>query len=400
MTDQPQNEQRPGQPQNKRQQRPKGRGHGEGSVFERKTGDRNKPWVAQVPLGGGQKRTVGYYATRQEAIAAKNKALHEIEQLKRVKNTRQTLEQYLEYWFEHVHRLPIRLSTYVQHRSILRCHILPTLGHIPLQKLTARDVQQLISKLQAHLSAGRVRTIHALLHQALEYAVHTDLLNMNVCDRVTLPRLETKERPVLTEAQAQQFIRAAKDSDLEALFIVTLTTGLRHGELRALRWQQIDLEQGKLHVRHSASDIDGHGTVESEPKSHTGRRTIVLHAFVVETLKRHRLSQLEYRHQKGEAWKDLDLVFPSRTGNYFCKNTLYHNFARILSKAGLPPMRIHDLRHSAATILLAMGVNIKVIQEILGHSNVSLTLRVYSHVLPGMQAEAMQKWGNVLGETR
>lgn len=398
MTDQPQNEQSQGQPEKKRQQKPKSRGHGEGSVFERKTGDRNKPWVAQVSLGQGQKRTVGYYSTKPEAIAAKNKALQEIEQLKRVKNSRQTLGQYLEYWFEHVHRLPIRLSTYVQHRSILKCHILPTLGNIPMQKLTTRDVQQLVSKLQERLSAGRVRTIYTLLHQALEHAINEDLLSNNVCDRVTLPRLETAERSVLTQKQAQQFVEAAKDSDLEALFIVALTSGLRHGELRALKWQQIDFEQGKLHVRHSAGDIDGYGTVESEPKSNNGRRTIVLHVFVVETLKRHRLNQLECKRQAGSAWKDLDLVFPSRTGNYFCKNTLYRNFAKTLNKAGLPPMRVHDLRHSAATILLAMGVNIKVIQEILGHSNVSLTLKVYSHVLPGMQAEAMQKWGNVLGE--
>lgn len=397
MTDQSQR-QLPEQPAKKRQQKPKGRGHGEGSVFERKTGDRNKPWVAQVSLGQGQKRIVGYYATKQEAIAAKNKALQEIEQLKRVKNSRQTLRVYLEYWFEHVHRLPIRLSTYVQHRSILKCHILPALGDLPLQKLTARDVQQFISKLQEHLSAGRVRTIHALLHQALEHAVNEDLLNANVCDRVTLPRLETKERPVLTQQQAQQFVQAARKSDLEALFVVALTTGLRHGELRALRWQQIDFEQGKIHVRRTAGDIDGYGTVESEPKSQKGRRTIIVHAFVLEILKRHRLNQLECRLKAGSAWRDLDLVFPSKTGNYFCKNTLYRNFAKILNKAGLPPMRVHDLRHSAATILLAMGVNIKVVQEILGHSNVSLTLKVYSHVLPGMQAEAMQKWENVLNE--
>ena len=299
-----------------------------------------RAWVAQVPLGGGKKRIVGYFATKQEAIVAKNKALQEIEQLKRLKNSRQTLEQYLEYWFEHVHRLPIKLSTYVQHRSILKCHILPALGNIPMQKLTARDVQQLISRLQERLSPGRVRTIHALLRQALEHAVNEDLLNNNVCDRVTLPRLETKERSVLTQAQAQQLIQTARDSDLEALFIVALTTGLRHGELRALKWQQIDFEQRKLHVRHSAGDIDGYGTVESEPKSHKGRRTIVLHTLVVETLQRHRLNQLKHRLQIGNTWRDLNLVFPSRTGNYFCKNTLYRNFAKMLSNAGLPPMRI------------------------------------------------------------
>lgn len=227
---------------------------------------------------------MGYYATKQEAIAAKNKALHEIERLRRVKSSRQTLGEYLEYWLEHVHRLPIRLSTYVQHRSILKCHILPALGNIPLQKLTARDVQQFVSKLQERLSAGRVRTIHTLLHQALEHAVNEDLLSINVCDRVALPRLETREMPALTQRQAQQFVQAAKENNLEALFVVALTTGLRHGELRALKWQQIDFEKGKLHVLRSASDIEGYGTVESEPKSQKGRRIIILHSFVLEIL--------------------------------------------------------------------------------------------------------------------
>src|SRR5260370_19644250 len=128
MTDQLLNEQPQEQPAKKRQQRPKGRGHGEGSVFERKTGDRNKPWVAQIPLDRGQKRIVGYYATKPEAIKAKNKALQEIEQVKRVSNSRQTVREYLEYWLENVHRLSVRLSSYVQTLSMVKCHIFPALG--------------------------------------------------------------------------------------------------------------------------------------------------------------------------------------------------------------------------------------------------------------------------------
>ncbi len=398
MTDQPHDKQPQEQPEKKRQQKPKSRGHGEGSVFERKTDDRNKPFVAQIPLGRGQKKIVGYYATKQEAIVAKNKALQEIELVKRVRNSRQTLGDYLEYWLENVQRLSVRLSSYVQTRIMVNCHILPALGNIPIQKLTVRDVQRFVSKLQETLSAVHVRNVHGILHKALKKAVSEDLLRENVCDRVTLPRLETTERQALTQSQARQLIRAAKGSNWEVLLIVALTTALRHGELRALRWRDIDMDTGELHVRHTAGRVPGYGYVESEPKSKKSRRTVVLHAFVIETLKSHRVAQLEQRLKVGSTWQDRDLVFPGKTGNYFHKNTLYSNFHKILAKAGLPLMRIHDLRHSAATILLAMGVNIKVVQEILGHSNISMTLGIYGHVLPGMQEEAMKKWGNVLGE--
>lgn len=396
MTDQHLNEQE--QPEKKRQQKPKGRGHGEGSVFERKGGNRNKPWVAQIPLGGGKKRIVGYYSTKQGAITAKNKALQEIELMRRVKNSRQTLAMYLEYWLEHVQKNAVKLSSYVGIRTILNRHIIPALGHIPIQKLTVRDVQQFYGGLQLKLSKRYTKNIHNILHKALKDAVREDLLKENVCDRVTLPRLEVKERRSLTQSQAQQLLQAAKGSKLEVLVIVALTTGLRHGELRALRWSNVDLDRGELHVLRSALHLHGYGIIESEPKTKSSRRTVALHSFVVETLKEHRVDQLEQRLKAGSGWKNLDLVFPCRTGNYFSDSTLYRHFAKILSHAGLPPMHFHDLRHSAATILLAMGVNIKVVQEILGHSNISMTLGVYGHVLPGMQEEAMKKWGNVLGE--
>ena len=399
MTNEPQDDQAQGQPEKKRQQKPKGRSHGEGSVFERKNGDRNKPFVAQIPLGGGKKKIVGYYATKQEAVTAKNKALHEIEQIKRVGNTRQKVGEYLEYWLENIHRISVRLSSYVQTRNIIKHHLIPALGEIPIQKLTAREVQQFYGKLQEeHLSSQRIRSVHIALHKALKDAVQADLLRDNVCDRVTLPRLDTGERHPLTQTQAQQFIQAAKGNPWETLLIVALTTGLRRGELRALRWQDIDLEKRIVHIHRSAISVNGYGVVDSEPKTHKSKRNIVLHAFVIEMLKNHRRVQLEQRLKKGATWKDLDLVFPNRVGDYFCKDSLYRNFARILRKAGLPPMHIHDLRHSAATILLAMGVNIRVVQEILGHSNISTTLGIYGHVLPGMQEEAMKKCGKILGE--
>jgi integrase len=381
----------------KKTRKPKSRGHGEGSIYERKgdTIKRNKPWVAQIPLENGKKKLL-YFKTRQEAQLALRKALNEQEQGMLVTEKDQTVKQYMEYWLEHVHKPAIRLSTYVKCCELVRLYILPALGHIKLQRLTIQQVQILYSQLQEkQLSASRIRFIHVTLHKALDDAVHTGLVSKNVCDSVKPPRLVRKERPVLTPEQAQQLLEAAKGSPMEALLTVALATGMRRGELLGLKWRDINLEKCSLQVARSMDRVAGHGVVESEPKTAQGRRGIALPPFAVEALKQHHLHQLEARLKAGPRWNENDLVFCNVYGNFLHPFRLYTMFHKVLADAGLPHMHFHDLRHSAATILLAMGINIKVVQEILGHSQVSMTLGIYSHVLPGMQEEAMGRMNDL-----
>jgi integrase len=311
---------------------------------------------------------------------------------------RQTVANFLTHWLEETHKRTIRIHTYHNYQDLLRLHILPVIGHHQLQKLSPQHLETLYAKkLDEGLSEGVVQIMHAMLHKALDTAVLWNILPFNVCDKVTAPRQRRHEMQTLTPEQAQQFLQAAQEHRLKALFVLALATGMRKGEIAGLKWQDISMTYGTLHVRRTISYINKIGIIESEPKTEQGRRSIVLPAFAMEALKEHRLLQLEEQLRAGELWQDHDLVFSTATGDYINPtSTLLKIFKTILKKAGLPDMRFHDLRHSAATLLLSMGVHAKVIQELLGHSQISITMNIYGHVLPSMQQDAMEKMNSLL----
>ena len=175
---------------------------------------------------------------------------------------------------------------------------------------------------------------------------------------------------------------------------------MRRGELLALRWSDIQFDTKSLHIQRTVYRVKGVGYVESEPKTNSGRRNIMLPQFAIAALKQHRAQQLEMRLQAGPLWVDRDLVFCNMTGDFLYPDNVSADFKRLVEKAGPPPMRLHDLRHSAATILLAMGVHPKVVQEILGHAQISMTMDTYSHMLPTMQREAMEGLDNLFGDAK
>jgi hypothetical protein len=191
-------------------------------------------------------------------------------------------------------------------------------------------------------------------------------------------------------------LEAAREHRLETLLILVLATGMRHGEMRGLRWQDVHFEEKWLSVRRTVGRIAGYGFVEREPKTAKGRRKIILPDFVIDQLKKHRMQQAEMKRRLGYRWKEKNLVFCNRYGGFIDNDLTMNAFRQLLEKAGLPlETRMHDLHHSAATIFLSMGVHPKIVQELLGHSQISMTLDTYSHVLPSMQQEAMDKWDTV-----
>ena len=363
----------------------KHRGKGEGSIYRRKDGR----WGADITIEGRKRKTL-YGKTREEVAEKLHAAQVEKRQGLLRTGPKLTVENYLNYWLEEIHRPKVKLSSYALYRRHLDNHIIPALGHMQLQKLTADHVQAFCSKLQKEgLSAVTIRHLYTILHKALKDAVRLKRLAINVCDTVTPPRLTRHEMQSLTSEEAQRLLEAARGHRLESLLTLALATGMRLGEILALCWTDIDFEGRTLQVRHTVDYIKGFGITESEPKTKSSRRTIMLPQFVVNVLKQHRIDQLGERLKAGVDWQEQGLVFPTSRGTYFHRSNLYPQFKRILKGANLPDMRFHDLRHSAATILLSMGVPAKVVQEILGHSNIATTLGVYGHVFPAMQRAAM-----------
>ncbi len=370
------------------------RGHNEGSVFYWKARDR---WVAEISTEPGKRKRF-YFKTKQEAIKKRNEALRELEQGTLATGPQQKLKDYLEDWIENVHKDELRISAYVKYKKLIK-YIVADLGNIWLQKLSPEQVRRFYTKKgKDGLSSKTINSIHGVLHLALENAVRWNYVSRNVCDLVKPPRIVSREVTPLTLEQARALLSSVREHRLEELLVVAVVTGMRRGELLALRWSNIDFERRTLLVLHTVDYIPKYGYVETEPKTKAGKRLISLPHFLVDMLKQHRLQQLEQRLKQGDAWENRDLVFPDLRGGYFNPNYLLRVFKKLLNEAGLPHMPFHDLRHSAATILLSMGVNIKVVQELLGHSNISITLGTYAHLLPSMQQEVVEKWDDEFGD--
>jgi integrase len=371
----------------------KRRGHNEGSVYFDTSRGR---WVAAVSVSPG-KRKKFYFEKKQDALKKKNEALRELEQGTLAMGTQRRLGEYLVDWLENVHKSKLRIGTYINYKKLIR-YVVNDLGDVWLQKLTPQRVQAFYSKkLNEGLSSKVVHDIHGVLHLALDNAVRWGMASRNVCDLVTSPRIVSREVVPLSVEQARMLMKHVQDHRLEVLIAMAVVTGMRRGELLALRWSDIDFARSRLLVLHSVDFLAGYGYVEGKPKTAAGRRVISLPTFLVDLLKQHQVQQLVLR-SAAMSWQDHDLVFPNLRGGYLHPGHMGEMFRKLLKEAGLPPIHFHDLRHSAASILLCMGVNIKVIQELLGHSDISITLRTYSHLLPSMQQELVETWDDVFGE--
>lgn len=371
------------------------RANGEGSIYQRNDGR----WAASITLANHKRKTF-YGKTKAQVREKLRVALNEQKEGTLVTGPQQSVKAFLEYWLEEVHKPTIKIGTYTGYRIILDKHIIPAIGYIQLQKLTVQHVQSFYTaKVQENLSAPRIRSIHRVLHKALTYAVRLNYVSRNVCDFVSLPRLVKRDIEPLTLEQAQKLIQAAKGHTLECMIPVALATGMRRGELTALRWKDIDMDKKVLQVRHSVNRYGSSGWVESSPKTERSVRSIALPDFVIDALKQHRARQLEKRLAAGSRWEENGLVFPNGRGRFLESSHLYALFSHLLERAGLPQIRFHDLRHSAATLLFSMGVHPKVVQELLGHSSIKTTMDIYSHMLPSIQREAMDKMDNMFGQS-
>jgi integrase len=220
------------------------------------------------------------------------------------------------------------------------------------------------------------------------------MVHYNAAAMVSAPRGTHHEVRVFTPEEARRLLDAARGDRLEALYSVALALGLRQGEALGLKWSDIDLDTGTLRVRRASQRIPHQGTQLVDTKTQRSRRTLVVPPIVIAALRAHRAWQAMERLAAGERWVDHDLVFPSARGTLADGPNITHRFHRLLQRASLPPMRFHDLRHACASLLLVQGVHPRVVMETLGHSQISLTMNTYSHVLPALQREAADPYGN------
>lgn len=359
----------------------KRRANGEGSITRRKDGR----YMARVSLPTGHRKCF-YGKTRAEVAAKLTDALKATQDGMPLPSEVLTVGGFLEDWLAG-HKAVVRPRTWTTYDYLVSHHVLPKIGRVRLARLTPAHLRRVYAELLEALSPSTVRQVHAVLGRAFKDAVNQGNMARNVVRMVRPPRVERVEVRPLNLDEANVLLSAARGHRLQALYVLALTTGLRQGELLALRWADLDLTQSVLQVRFSLLwGADGHSF--RPPKSKRSRRRVSLTSLAVAALREHRARQAEERLALGGAWTDLDLVFPTCLGTPQRPANLRRSFRALLVSAGVRRVRFHDMRHTAATLLLLKGVHVKVVSELLGHSTIALTLDTYSHVLPDMQAQA------------
>ena len=377
----------------------KRRANGEGNLRKRKDGR----WEGRYTAGRDPETGKAIYKsvlgkTQAEAKAKLKQAIEEAKGLDAAKVGRYTVGQWMEVWLEHYAKVKVRPSSHQTYRGYIDNHIKPSIGKIPLEKLTSLELQKLYKKLleggrveriesrkqSKGLSAKTVRNIHQIISSAMKLAQEQKLIASNPAEGCALPRMGHQEMKTLPVEQLHSFLREAKDSGVFELYYLELATGLRRGELLGLKWEDIDLERGDLRVRRQIARINGE-VVEAPLKTKNAYRTLPLAEDTVSIL-------LEQKKKvAGSPW-----VFPSSTGGPISPDSVLHMLHRVLKRAGLPRIRFHDLRHTFATLALQNGVDVKTVSGMLGHFSAGFTLDTYAHVTTASQRQAAKTMGSVL----
>src|SRR5579859_4961194 len=341
------------------------RGRGEGTVFQRKDGR----WVAEITLEDGSRKPL-YGKTQEEVITKLKQAEYEKRQGILATGPKQKLGAYLIYWLDQVHKRRIRSNSYLTYKIVRDKHIIPHLGQIQLRSLTTRKIQQFYNlKADEGLSPSYLQTMQKVVHGALKQAVKEKLIGFNPSEGVSLPQPKKRKVQPLTLDQAKFLLEKAHGSMWEPFIALALVGAMRLGELLALRWDDINTEAESLHIQRTVTKGEigekFRWVIGDEAKTDTSDRVILLPLPVSEILKEHKIRQYETRLRVGSRWRDQQLVFCTKYGGMLLPRSARGQFYRFLNRIGFPRMRIHDLRHSASTLLRSMGVDIKVIQEIL-----------------------------------
>jgi site-specific recombinase XerD len=337
------------------------------------------------------------FATQKECEAAMNKLLVAVEEQSYTPPTKASVREYLtKEWLPAV-KATIRPTTFRSYEQHVMCHIAPHIGSVKLQKITGSQINALYAKLaeegkadgKTGLSPRTIHHVHTCLHKACKDAVRWGRLPRNPVEAADPPSTKGAgiEMKTWNAKQLKAFLAAAKDDRLSPVCHLLAMTGMRRGEACGLRWDDVDLEASRLSVRRALIP-HGNGVIVSEPKTIKGRRSIALDPGTIEVLKAQAQQQLVDQAEKAEAWRDSGYVFTKESGEPVHPQMVSRGFAQAIAAAKLPQIRLHDLRHTHATLALQAGIHPKVVSERLGHATIAITLDTYSHAIPAMQEEA------------
>jgi integrase len=385
-----------------------------GSIVKPTAQNRRRSWGVVIPMGvdsqtGNLKQQwKGGFRTRADAVAYLNEVLPQVQNGTYTAPTKERFSTFVQRWLRDYARATVRETTLSSYAMIVHKHLIPELGLIPLTQLSPKRIQQYFTKkLDAGLSSTTVRHHAMLLHRLLAAAVREGVLSQNPADRVEVPRSRVVELKTLDIERAKLFLAAARrNSPLYPLYFAALFLGLRMGELLGLAWKHVSFALARASVVQIVywlygSSKEGRSTqlLFKEPKSRQSRREVSLPPLLVEELRRLREAQQENRRLLDDGYHDYDLIFCQANGKPLHPSDVRKDFHRILKAAGLPRIRFHDLRHSCATLRLAAGDNLKIVQELLGHASAAFPLSVYGHVVPGLQEQSTRALeARLLGE--
>lgn len=362
-------------------------------------------WLVRVYIGRNETTGERKYlnktvrGTKKDAQKFLNSKLREIDLGVLVEPSTESVDAYLDKWLVSAAKPKLRERTFNDYQALMKRYVRGRLGNIKLANLRPLDIQALYSKmLEKGLSARVVRYTHAVLSSALKQAVQWGMITRNPAQLVQLPKQTRKEMSALSSDEVSRFLLACKDDRYSALFAFAITTGLRPEEYFALQWKDIDLKHGSVMVRRALVRPTGGGWKFEEPKTARSRRSLPIPATMAKQLIEHRRLQLQERMRLGSEYHNQDFVFATEMGEpLMLQNLAVRHFKPALERATLPSsIRLYDLRHTCATLLLMAGINPKVVSERLGHASITLTLDTYSHVLPDMQKEAAEKLENLV----
>jgi integrase len=359
------------------------RGRGEGSIYQRESDGR---WVATIPLEsyGGKRRRKTVYGKTEKEVRTKRKVLEraiEKGQDPTVKST--TVKRWLEEWLrDHKEHDGTRETTLRSYRWLIDRHLVPTLGHLRLDKVTPGQIQAVLNeKMQGGLASATVRQMRAVLRVALADAERFGYIASNPAAKVRGPKVPQYRCRVVSPAEVKRLLDATKADRLYALWVLLAALGLRRGEALGLMWADIDLDEGVLRVQRNLQRING-VLQFCDTKSVTSKRVLAMPPGLVKTLNAHRTTQQLERLALGPAWPGTDLVFTSTKGTPLEPRTVNRLWQATRERVGLSGVRLQDLRHATASLLVAQGTHPKVVMEVLGHSQISLTMNTYAHVMP------------------